>query len=62
MATTSTEAGRLAQQAYEASRRNAPHADTYAWFAADAYAKTQGYESAGALYAAQGLTCLGRSS
>jgi hypothetical protein len=57
---TSTDAGQLARQAYEASRRNAPEADTLAWLAADAYARTQGYDSANALYTAEGLTCLGR--
>ena len=57
---TTTEAAEAARHAYEAARDNRPEADTLAWLAADAYAKTQGYASANALYAAEGLTCLGR--
>ena len=59
-ATETRTPGQMADAAFAAVISGDPFADTLTWFAADAYAKTQGYDSAGALYAAEGLTCLGR--
>ncbi len=58
---TTLTAARLSRLAYEADRDGRPDASTLAHQAADAYAQTQGYRSAAALYAAQHLTCLGRT-
>ena len=57
--TQSQTPGQQAQAAYEASISKQPSKigpDTVAWFAADSYAKSQGYASAAEFYTAIGHT------